>query len=253
MTLVSIITIVKNDAVGLRRTFSSIGTQTSLNWEILIVVAPSTDNSMELADELSSESDTVHVIRQQSLGIFSAMNEGLNHATGECIWFMNSGDIFAGPDVLSLATKEIEKSSVGVVVGGYQITRNTHISEYAFGRKKITPLSFAFSRRGGCHQAMIFRSTYLKEIGGFNLNYKFNSDFLLVLKVIEMSGGQRVSEIYADVEPGGFADQNIFAVHNEKHEVRKFFFDSRSVNILSNFWTFAARTKIIFRRLIKER
>jgi hypothetical protein len=98
---------------------------------------------------------------------------------------------------------------------------------------------------------MIFRCAYLKEIGGFNLNYKFNSDFLLVLKVLEMRGGQRVSEIYADVEPGGFADQNIFAVHNEKHELRKFFFDSKLVNILSNFWTFAARTKILFRRLIK--
>lgn len=208
---------------------------------------------MELADEISNENDAVCVIRQESLGIFSAMNEGLNHATGEYVWFMNSGDIFAGPEVLGLAIKEIAKSSLGVVVGGYQIRRNLDISEYAFRRKKITPLSFAFSRRGGCHQAMIFRSDYVKEIGGFNLKYKVNSDFLLVLTVIKMGGGQRVSEIYADVEPGGFADQNIFTVHDEKHELRKTFFRSNFVNILSNLWTLAARAKILARRLLQER
>jgi len=217
------------------------------------VVAPSTDSSMEVAKEISNENHAVRVIEQESLGIFSAMNEGLNHATGDYVWFMNSGDTFAGPEVLASAIKEVARSSQGVVVGGYQIRSNSGTRTYAFREKEITPLSFAFSRRGGCHQAMIFRSDYLKKIGGFNLQYKVNSDFLLVLNVIKMGGGKRVSEIYADVEPGGFADQNIFAVHDEKHKVRKTFFSSKSVNILSNLWTFAARAKILWRRSIRER
>ena len=220
---------------------------------MLIVVAPSMDNSIELAYEIANENDTVRVIRQESLGIFSAMNEGLNYATGEYVWFMNSGDKFAGPEVLGLAINEIIKSSLGVVVGGYQITHKAIVSKYSFRRKKITCSSFAFSRRGSCHQAMIFRTAYVKEVGGYNLNYKFNSDFLLALSVIKMGGGKRVSEIYADVEPGGFADQNIFEVHNEKHELRNFFFQNKGVNFLSSCWTIAARTKILFRRLIQER
>lgn len=253
MPLVSIVTIVKNDAIGLSRTFSSIRTQTSLDWQMLIVVAPSSDNSVELADEIANENDAVCVIRQESLGIFSAMNEGLNYASGEFIWFMNSGDIFAGPEVLGLATNEMAKSSLGVVVGGYQIRQKAIVSKYAFRRKKITPLSFAFSRRGGCHQAMIFRTSFVKEIGGFNLNYRVNSDFLLALSIIKLGGGQRVPDVYADVEPGGFADQNIYTVHNEKHELRKLFFGSKWVNLLSNCWTFAARCKILTRRLLLGR
>ena len=124
MTLVTIVTIVKDDANGLSRTFSSIKAQTSLDWQMLIVVAPSTDNSIELAYEISSENQAVHVIRQGGLGIFSAMNEGLNYASGEFIWFMNSGDIFAGPEVLGLACNEIAKSSLGLVVGGYQFRQS---------------------------------------------------------------------------------------------------------------------------------
>ena len=253
MTTVSIVTIVKDDAQGLQRTYSSVRTQNALNWEMLIVVGASTDNSAELADEFSNENDSVKVIRQESRGIFSAMNEGLNYASGEFIWFMNSGDIFAGPEVLGLACNEIAKSSLGLVVGGYQFRRNAIVSKYTFRRKKITPLSFAFSRRGGCHQAMIFRTSYVKGIGGFNLKYKANSDFLLALSIIKMGGGQRVSEIYADIEPGGFADQNIFMVHKEKHELRKSFFSSKWVNLLSNCWTYAARCKILSRRLIQGR
>jgi glycosyltransferase involved in cell wall biosynthesis len=252
VALVSIITIVKDNEIGLGRTYSSLSMQTSLNWEMLIVIAPSIDNSIELAKKLSDENDNVHVIQQQSYGIFSAMNEGLDHANGEFVWFMNSGDVFAGPQVLELATEEIERQSVGVVIGAYQITHNDAIRKFIYRRNKITPLRFAFTRRGGCHQAMIFRTDYIKEVGGFNLQYKFNSDFLLVLKVIEMGGGQRVSEVYADVELGGLADQNIFTVHSEKHEIRASFFDHRLVFFLSKSWTFAARTKIQFRTVIRE-
>jgi glycosyltransferase involved in cell wall biosynthesis len=248
MALVSIVTVVKNDVEGLRRTYNSIKTQKSRNWEMLIVVAPSTDSSAELAEELSDSDDAVRVIRQKSLGIFAAMNEGIEHSNGEFIWFMNSGDIFVGPDVLGLAISQILESSLGVIVGGYQINHISHLSKYSFREKFISPLGFAFSRRGGCHQAMIFQASYVKDLGGYDVTYKANSDFKLVLSVIKLGGGKRVSQIYADVEPGGFADQNIFTVHKEKHLVRKSFFKSKWIDILSVCWTLAARIKISCRR-----
>jgi putative colanic acid biosynthesis glycosyltransferase len=250
VSLVSIVTLVKDDAAGLQRTYTSINTQNTRNWEMLIVVAESIDNSIELADDISDNDDAVRVIRQRGLGIFQAMNDGINHADGKFIWFMNSGDIFAGPEVLGLAINQIMEFSVGVVVGGYQIKNNSHLSQYSFREKSITPLSFAFSRRGGCHQAMIFQTSLVKELGGYDLKYKVNSDFDLVLSVIKLGGGKRVSQIYAEVEPGGFADQNIFTVHREKHEARKSLFQSRWITTFSVCWTFAAHIKILSRKLI---
>jgi glycosyltransferase involved in cell wall biosynthesis len=216
---------------------------------MLIVVAASLDNSIELAEEISENDNNVRVARQRSRGIFSAMNEGLADAKGEFIWFMNSGDTFAGPQVLGMALNQIVETSVGVVIGGYQIKESSNVIQFSFREKIITPLSFAFSRRGGCHQAMIFKTSVIKELGGYNLKYRFNGDFYLVLSVIKLGGGKRVSQIYAEVEPGGFADQNIFIVHSEKHEARKSFFQSTWIDILSACWTIAARIKILSRKL----
>ena len=253
MALITIVTIVKNNINGLHRTISSVIAQETRNWELIIVAAASVDGSLELSEEMAKKYSNVRVVKQNSFGIFSAMNEGLDQANGEFIWFMNSGDEFASPNTLDLALKEIMSSSVGVVIGGYQISLTDSVKKYSFQRRNLSPFDFSFSRRGGCHQAMLFKTSYLKQLGGFDLKYKFNSDFSLVLKVISAGRGMRVSEIYADIEPGGFADQNIFSVHGEKLEIIRIFFDSAWVNFLSSCWTLAARMKILSRKHINKR
>jgi glycosyltransferase involved in cell wall biosynthesis len=245
MELITIITIVKNDVHGLRRTLKSIKSQDIQNWELLVVSAPSEDGTLELAEEMAKSHSKVKVIKQKSLGIFPAMNEGIEQARGSHIWFMNSGDVFANPKVLELAITEFLTSSTGVVIGGYQISLPDSTKKYSFARKELSPFNFAFSRRGGCHQAMLFKTSLVKQLGGFDPKYKFNADFSLVLRIIQVGGGLRVPEIYADVEPGGFADQNIYSVHAEKHEIRKIFFNNGWINVLSTCWTIAARIKIL--------
>lgn len=252
MELITIITIVKNDVHGLSRTLKSIKSQEIQNWELIVVSAPSEDGTLELAEEMAKNQSRVKVIKQKSLGIFPAMNEGIEQARGSYVWFMNSGDTFATPKVLKAAMNEFLTSSMGVVIGGYQISSPDRTKKYSFTRKELSPVNFAFSRRGGCHQAMLFKTSFVKELGGFDPRYEFNADFALVLRIIQMGGGLRVSEIYAEVEPGGFADQNISSVHAEKHQIREIFFNSGWVSLFSNFWTIAARIKIFIRTVLKK-
>jgi len=248
--LVTIVTIVKDNLDGLKRTFSSILLQEVHDWELVIVAGASADGSLEFSEKLAEEYSKVSLIRQEGVGIFPAMNLGLEEATGQFIWFMNSGDEFASSRTIELALTELKNSSVGLVIGGYQIGKNNFAKKFSFPRCTLKPFEFAFSRRGGCHQAMLFNTSDLKLLGGYNLSYKFNSDFELVLKVIELSGGLRVPEIYAVIEPGGVADQNLNSVHSEKHKIRVNFFDRDSVWILSLLWTIAARFKISIRKLV---
>lgn len=251
MAEVSVITVVKDHEKGIEETYSSLISQAFVNWEMVLVVADSTDSTLQIAQRIQQTDARVKVIEQSGMGIYSAMNEGIRGATGDFVWFMNAGDKFSSEDVVAHAVAEIKACSVGVVMGGYQILNGKQPLTYTYRARKVSDLRFAFSRRDR-HEAMIFRASSLRRIGQFNTSYSLASDFDLVMKVINLSGGKRVSEIYATIEPGGLADQGIFLVHSQKHMIRKNHFGGVFILVVSSFWTLLARAKIISRQSLKR-
>lgn len=250
MASVSVITIVKNHAAGVEATYQSLLQQSFSDWEMVIVIGVSSDATLAVARDLQRIESRILLIEQSGSGIYQAMNEGLAAASGEFIWFMNAGDKFASTSTLAHAVGCISQNIVGAVIGGYRIESISQNKTYSYSPRNITGLSFAFNRRGGCHQAMIFRTNILKDLGGFNTSYSLAADFDLVLKIIQMSKVNRVSDIYASIEPGGRADQGIFLVHHQKHQIRKNLLGGPVVFLASFLWTALARVKIILRRMI---
>jgi len=251
VALVSIITIVKDHVTGLRETFASLNEQVHKDWEMIIVAGISKDSTLKLAKEISSRDTRIKVIEESGQGIYAAMNEGIQNANGEFSWFMNAGDRFANAQVLERALLEASSTKVGLVIGGHRIDGDNKRQVYSYPKKVLSEFDFAFNRRGGCHQSMIFRTQVLNVIGGFNTDFSLASDFDLALRVIRLAGAVRVPEIYASVEPGGSADQFIFSVHRQKHQIRKKFFKKILITLLSSLWTFAASSKIVSRRLLR--
>lgn len=248
MARVSVITIVKEHASGLELTHKSLQGQDFCDWEMVIVVGASTDGSLALATKFQSNDSRIRAIEQQGLGIYAAMNEGLNAAGADFIWFMNAGDRFAHTSVVAHAIYELEHQNATIIVGGYQIDSESKLQTYSYPKRHISIIGFAFNRRSGCHQAMIFRKQALRAEGGFNMKYSLAGDFDLVLKIIKKERVIRVPEVYALVEPGGRADQGIFLVHRQKHEIRREILGGPIVFIASILWTLLARVKIISRR-----
>ena len=249
---VSVITVVKDHALGLKATIDSVLRQTFSDWEMLIVVGPSNDDTMRIAQEIQAKDSRVQVITQNGAGIYEAMNEGIRAASGEFTWFMNAGDQFGGTEVLNHATAKLSLSNVGMLIGGYQIDGASNKQTYVYPEATVSIFNFAFTRRAGCHQAMIFRTKILKDMGGFNSAYSLASDFDLVLKVIKSAKALRVSEVYATIEPGGRADQGIFNVHRQKHAIRRKALGGPIIYITSVLWTGLARAKIILRRFLRK-
>lgn len=242
--IVSVVTVVKDHKIGLLETFKSLEQQTVENWEMIIVVGISTDESMSVSKNLRKFDRRVKVLKQEGSGIYRAMNQGLEYSSGKYIWFMNAGDKFLDFETLSKALYEIKAIPTGVLVGGYQIDSIDTVKTYNFQSKKLTLRSFAYTRRGGCHQAMLFQTDHLKQLGGYNVKYSLASDFDLVLRLIKRVGGRRVSEVFALVEPGGQADKGIFLVHSQKHQIRQENLGGITNLVVSTLWTLLARIKI---------
>ncbi len=61
-------------------------------YEIIIVNDGSTDGSKKIAEDYRTRYNNINIINRENGGLSAARNTGLNHATGEYIWFVDSDD-----------------------------------------------------------------------------------------------------------------------------------------------------------------
>ncbi len=98
-TLVSVVTVVRNDEPGLQRTMNSVTAQDYPRLEYVVVDGASTDGTRDVVQNRLSE--VSHWISEPVGGIYEAMNKGTRLATGEYVCFLNAGDRFVSNDTVS--------------------------------------------------------------------------------------------------------------------------------------------------------
>jgi glycosyltransferase involved in cell wall biosynthesis len=122
--MISVIIPVYNVENYLERCVRSVLNQDYDDLEILLVDDGSTDRSGQICDVLSKEDTRIQVIRQQNGGQSSARNRGLDMATGEYLFFLDSDDyIYSG--ILHDLYSACQRYQADIVCCGY-----------ASGRKK---------------------------------------------------------------------------------------------------------------------
>ena len=107
---VSIITINKNNKIGLVKTINSVLTQVDASFEYIIIDGKSDDGSLEILNENSHRIDFFS--SETDLGIYHAMNKGIDKANGDYLLFLNSGDILKDQNVLKKAFGFLDGSDI---------------------------------------------------------------------------------------------------------------------------------------------
>ena len=96
MPVVSIITVVYNDAAGLKSTMESVQGQAYSNIEHIIIDGASTDGTLDLLKEEGGKA--AYWKSEPDTGLYDAMNKGLKAAVGDYVWFINAGDLIHSKD-----------------------------------------------------------------------------------------------------------------------------------------------------------
>lgn len=90
--LLTIITINRNNAAGLRRTIQSVLPLLGPRVAYLVIDGDSSDESCQVARDLLHQVQEAVLVSEPDSGIYAAMNKGWRMATGEYVAFLNSGD-----------------------------------------------------------------------------------------------------------------------------------------------------------------
>ena len=85
----SIITVTYNAERWLERTLLSVLNQSYSNVEYIIIDGASKDKTVEIIRQY--EAGIAFWISEPDHGLYEAMNKGLQHATGDYVWFLNAG------------------------------------------------------------------------------------------------------------------------------------------------------------------
>ncbi|MCC8425260.1 glycosyltransferase family 2 protein [Mucilaginibacter sp. UR6-11] len=97
--ILSVITIVYNNAKYIERTMLSVLNQTYRGIEYIVIDGRSTDGTLEVIEKYKSR--VAKLISEKDKGIYDAMNKGLAAATGDYVLFMNSADEFYADDTVA--------------------------------------------------------------------------------------------------------------------------------------------------------
>ncbi|MBR0510500.1 MAG: glycosyltransferase [Clostridia bacterium] len=131
---VSVIIPVYNAAAYLDTCMESVFRQTYRDTEILLVDDGSADGSGELCDGYAKRDARVRVIHKENGGASSARNTGLDAASGDFIYFLDSDDRIVPELLEKLCAEAEEKGSELVFFDAYAVDEETgRVSETNYG------------------------------------------------------------------------------------------------------------------------
>lgn len=107
---VSVVIPVYNTEKYVREAVESIMNQTLRELEIIIINDGSTDNSLQVAEELAAADSRIQVYSQTNRGLSMARNAGITHAHGRYIYFMDSDDLLE-KDAMELCYSKCEEKN----------------------------------------------------------------------------------------------------------------------------------------------
>lgn len=197
---------------SLSKALDSLLSQKYQNWECLIVDGLSTDRTLEIIDDYEKKDDRIRHISETDDGIYDAFNKGWQLAKGEWVYYLGSDDSLIEEGLfLHMQFADNADENVGVLNGGViRVTKD--------GKHRI----MMYKGYCGGHQGMVMRKSAIRELGGFDLKYKYLADFDLFIKMRDshfdvINTNQVVAKFYA----GGASERlsNIFVVYKEKFKI----------------------------------
>ncbi len=179
---ISVITISFNSAATIESTIASVLAQDHPDIEYIVKDGGSKDGTLEILKKYESR---IKWISQADKGIYDAMNQGLEMATGEVIGLLNSDDFYATNDVLSTVNRIFETQNAESLYADLQyvdyqdttkVIRNWQAKEYDksnFLKGWMPP-----------HPTFFLKRSHYDKYGFFNPEFRSAGDYELMLRML---------------------------------------------------------------------
>ncbi|WP_234571738.1 glycosyltransferase [Rhodohalobacter sp. 614A] len=195
--LLTVIIVTKNPGNDIYPTLASLKNLDDSSVEILVK-----DNSSDKS--LSTINDAFHFsnfryVHQSDFGVYDAMNQALEMANGEFIYFLNAGDQYLNGSLLETLRNSDDQTGFlfGNMIFLHPFVRLVRYSRYIN--------KYSVYLRRVCHQGIIFRKEVFDALGNFDTNLKINADYLFIVRMMDRFKGKSLNRFLAMNKGGGIS------------------------------------------------
>ena len=175
--VVSVITVVYNSEKLLERTIENILSQTYHNIELIIVDGGSKDGTLEIIKKYNDRIS--YWVSEKDNGLYHAMDKGLQLATGDYVWYINSGDLIFDNTTTEKIFAE-NRTDADIYYGDTLYVNGNYepigLRNDITNKKLPAQLSVDSFQYGMviCHQAFIMKRSVAAR---YDLQYKYVADY----------------------------------------------------------------------------
>lgn len=213
--LVSIVTIVRNDEEGIRKTIESVLSQEYGPLEYIIIDGGSTDNTVDVIRQFEEKID--YWESEPDTGISDAFNKGIRAAQGKYIGLINAGDWYESKTVLEVIEAFREAPKAGVICGALQFWDGAVREYICQSEPQLLEKDMTVT-----HPTCFVRADLYERFGMYEDSYRFAMDYRLLLS-LKMHGVEFVAlpSVLANMQHSGTSEANWQEALKETHRARK--------------------------------
>ncbi len=219
MLKVSIITIVFNGEKTIRETIDSVLEQDYSNIEYIVKDGGSTDNTVKIVEAFG---DKVRLIQKKDNGLYDAVNQGIEYATGDIIGLIHADDVLSSPDCISAIVNTFEQTQADIVYGDTVIVQPDNPEKiFRYWRagiyKRENILKGWIPPHLSCY---IKKEAYFKH-GLYRTDMYISADYDLLLRFIYLAGLKvhYLPKVLVKMRKGGRSTKNILRTLIGSYEV----------------------------------
>lgn len=199
MPFISIIIPTYNSAVTLSDALESILQQSYTDFEILLVDGLSSDETLKIAEGIND--NRIRISSEIDLGIYHAMNKGIELSRGEWIYFMGSDDKLANNRVLEDLLQDLN-SEIDFLYGNVIWGDEGTVYDGTFDLEKLIRF------KNICQQAIFYKKELFVKLGLFSIEFKYCADHYF--NILCFTAGVKikyVNKIVAEYNKNGRSSQ----------------------------------------------
>ncbi len=233
---ISIITVTYNSEKYVKHCMQSVKEQTHNDIQHVVIDNNSTDSTLKIVDKFKID-DSI-IISENDDGIYDAMNKGIEHSSGDIIGFLNSDDFYADQKVLQVVNEIFTDNMIDACYGNLHYVKpektDDIVRRWKPGKFKTSSFSKGWVPP---HPTFFVRCSVYKDLGKFDINYKFASDTDLMMRFLEVHKikAVHVDKNFINMRTGGKTNKTIKNIILQNVEILS---SLKKNNVKFNFFSF---------------
>jgi len=178
-----------------------------------VVDGGSTDGTLEIIQRHRARIATL--ISEPDRGIYDAMNKGIAAATGDIVGTLNADDIYVDAQVLEKIAHAFADATVGACYADLVYVDRVDLNKIV-RYWKSRPYAAGLFEKGWlpAHPTFFVRRSLYQRHGGFDLQYRFQADFELTMRLLAVHKVPSVylPEVIVKMRMGGVSNRSVLNV-----------------------------------------